>query len=162
MGQAKPEKAFLNGLTWTSSDESVACVSDTGKVIGLEPGIATITVMVNETKETATCQVTVKADSNNDLILMKNDKLSIDEFGYLRGVKAGKDTVADIIKYFDNSDVVCVDKNGDAVEPDAFVGTGFTFRLVKGTTVKDEIAVVVTGDIDGDGELGGLDITMIL
>ena len=48
-----------NGLTWSSSDESVATVDNDGKVTAVAEGTATITVKVSD-KE-ATCAIHVKA-----------------------------------------------------------------------------------------------------
>ncbi|SEO71331.1 Ig-like domain-containing protein [Denitrobacterium detoxificans] len=58
-------EALPDTLTWTSSDESVATVDDAGKVTGVAPGTATITVTTNNgTEDTTddksdTCTVTV-------------------------------------------------------------------------------------------------------
>ena len=46
-------------LVWTSSDKTVASVSDNGDVTGVTPGEAVITVKAGESS--ATCKVTVKA-----------------------------------------------------------------------------------------------------
>lgn len=46
-------------VTWTSSNRSVATVSNTGKVTGIKAGTATITATTVDGGYTATCQVTV-------------------------------------------------------------------------------------------------------
>jgi uncharacterized protein YjdB len=48
-------------VTWTSSDESVATVSGSGKVKGIATGTATITCTSNATGISTTCTVTVEA-----------------------------------------------------------------------------------------------------
>jgi uncharacterized protein YjdB len=48
-------------VTWTSSDESIATVSGSGKVKGIATGTATITCTSNATGISATCTVTVEA-----------------------------------------------------------------------------------------------------
>ena len=53
-----PENASNKNVTWTSSDSSVASVSD-GKVTALKAGSATITVKTEDGGKTATCNVTV-------------------------------------------------------------------------------------------------------
>ena len=61
-----PEDAVFSGLTWSSSDESVALVSDAGLVSPVGVGKATITVSINDTDIEATCEVTVKASASQN------------------------------------------------------------------------------------------------
>lgn len=55
-----PEEAENKNVTWSSSDESIATVSNDGVVTGVGKGTATITVTTEEGEHTATCTVTVK------------------------------------------------------------------------------------------------------
>lgn len=55
-----PSNASNKGVTWTSSDTTVATVSSTGKVTAKKDGTATITVTTKDGGFTATCTVTVK------------------------------------------------------------------------------------------------------
>ena len=55
-----PENANDKSVTWSSSDEAVATVDQTGKVTAVKKGTATITVTTNDGGKTATCAVTVK------------------------------------------------------------------------------------------------------
>lgn len=58
----KPANALDKGLIWTSSDESVATVDETGTVTGHQAGTATITVTAAAAPDvTATCEMTVHA-----------------------------------------------------------------------------------------------------
>ena len=56
----KPSNATIKGVTWTSSDETVARVEPNGKVVGISGGTATITATSDSGRFTATCVVTVK------------------------------------------------------------------------------------------------------
>ena len=56
----KPDNATNKNVTWTSSDETVATVTD-GLVTALKEGTATITVTTADGGFTDTCQVTVTA-----------------------------------------------------------------------------------------------------
>ena len=55
-----PDNATNKNVTWSSSDPSVASVSN-GKVTALKAGKATITVKTDDGGKTATCEVTVNA-----------------------------------------------------------------------------------------------------
>ncbi|MDR2561337.1 MAG: Ig-like domain-containing protein [Holophagales bacterium] len=55
-----PSNATNNAVTWSSSNQAVATVSD-GVVMGVTAGSATITVKTNDGEKTATCNVTVTA-----------------------------------------------------------------------------------------------------
>jgi uncharacterized protein YjdB len=56
-----PSDAERKGVTWTSSDSTVATVSRTGLVTGKKAGTATITVTTDDGGFTAFCTVTVTA-----------------------------------------------------------------------------------------------------
>lgn len=61
--ETAPIVATDHSVTWSSSDESVAKVSATGKVVAVAEGKATITATANDGSElTATCEVTVKKE----------------------------------------------------------------------------------------------------
>lgn len=53
----KPDNATDKTVTWTSSDEAIATVDETGKVTAVKEGTATITAKAGE--KTAECKVTV-------------------------------------------------------------------------------------------------------
>lgn len=55
-----PDNATNKNVTWSSSDNTVASVSN-GKVTALKAGKATITVKTDDGGKTATCEVTVNA-----------------------------------------------------------------------------------------------------
>ena len=58
----KPDEAANKNVSWSSSNSSVATVTD-GVVTAIKAGTATITVRTDDGNKTATCEVTVKAKS---------------------------------------------------------------------------------------------------
>ena len=54
-----PENASNKNVSWSSSDEKVATISNTGEVSAIAPGKATITVTTEDGAKTAKCEVTV-------------------------------------------------------------------------------------------------------
>ena len=57
----KPDNATNKNMTWSSSNETVASVTD-GKVSALKSGETTITVTTEDGAKTAECKITVKGD----------------------------------------------------------------------------------------------------
>ena len=58
----EPSNATNKNVTWQTSNEQIATVTESGIVTGLKQGTATITVITNDGNKKATCQVTVKAE----------------------------------------------------------------------------------------------------
>lgn len=148
-------------LEWSSSDTSVAEVSSDGKVTGVGEGSATITVKVIETGETAHCNVTIKVNTATTLSILKNSKLSVDKYGYLRGLKAGDCKVEDVCNEFANDFLVCKDADGNELAASDSLGTGCVITVMNGDKVMDSITAVVTGDISGDGSVSNKDVSML-
>ena len=58
-----PSNATDTSVSWSSSDATVASVDVSGKVTALKAGTATITVTTTDGGKTASCAVTVNANS---------------------------------------------------------------------------------------------------
>lgn len=63
-----PENATDKTVTWSSDNESIVSVSQEGIVTALSGGTATITVTTADGGKTASCEVTVKSDSEEERI----------------------------------------------------------------------------------------------
>ncbi len=102
-----PENATYKGLTWVSSDTSVATVDASGKVMAVSPGIATITVYSADASKTATCMVTVSepATINGTELVEGNDLV-----GLISDKSTGKGIPGVIVS--DGYDCVATDANG--------------------------------------------------
>ena len=59
--EISPSNASVTNVTWKSSNEKVATVSDSGQVKAISEGTAVISVYTENGGKTATCNVTVKA-----------------------------------------------------------------------------------------------------
>ncbi len=73
-----PDDASNKSVKWTSSDETVASVDQTGKVKALKDGTATITVTTDDGAKQASCKVTVEGFS-----AVAETKIDVLSFQYL-------------------------------------------------------------------------------
>ena len=67
-----PEDATNKKVTWTSDNEAVAKVDESGKVTSISEGTAKITVTTEDGGKTATCTVTVKNYPKGNAILLED------------------------------------------------------------------------------------------
>lgn len=75
-----PLNSTYKGVTFSSSDESIAKVNpSSGIITGIAPGTVTITATSYDQHKTATCQVTVVASAN----LIKNPGLELDQESWI-------------------------------------------------------------------------------
>ncbi|MBR1487453.1 MAG: Ig-like domain-containing protein, partial [Bacteroidales bacterium] len=70
-----PESATNPAVTWSSSDETIATVSDDGLVTGIKAGTATITVTTVDGNKTASCLVMVRKGINGHVFVEMGDGL---------------------------------------------------------------------------------------
>ena len=67
-----PEDAINKKVTWTSDNEAVAKVDESGKVTAINVGTAKITVTTEDGGKTATCNITVKNYPKGNAILLED------------------------------------------------------------------------------------------
>lgn len=71
IASVQPGKATNKNVTWASSDDAVATVDATGKVVAVAAGTAKITVTTTDGGKTAICDVTVTAASSGPVTTTK-------------------------------------------------------------------------------------------
>lgn len=111
----KPKKASVKSVSWSSSDNSIATVSSSGRVQGLSEGLVRIRVSTKDgSNKSAVCLVTVREPvaatgvsvNNAELIVAKGRKIQ-------SGIAVSPANSTDSIKYFsDNTYVATVNKYG--------------------------------------------------
>ncbi len=148
-------------IEWSSSDPTIAAVDDNGIVTAVSAGEAVITVTVVSTKETATCHITVTADSSTTILLNDDAVIGFDTERNLRITPSNAHTVADLKEQFQNEELVFVDSDGNELTDDALVGTGTTIKLLYNGEELDVVDVVLTGDFNCDGSINNKDVVMI-
>lgn len=92
-----PAYATNQKVTWKTSNKNIVAVSKTGKIKGIAPGTATITVITQDGNKKATCTVTVKrpkiqslAVDNPQMELALGSKKQITVIPYPRAASATK------------------------------------------------------------------------
>ncbi|WP_296329628.1 Ig-like domain-containing protein [uncultured Treponema sp.] len=127
-----PENASDKTVTWSSSAPSVASVDESGKVTALASGNATITVTTNDGSKTATCEVTVEAASEADVVDVTWDWSTAD--GYAA------------IKYHSTSELTGDKTDSVEVQPGYVTGSS------------NSIALYTTGKLRGNGSANGMQL----
>ena len=98
-------------------------------------------------------EITPSVDSN---VVVDSDKATVS------GITA-ESKPADVIVQFEGSDnIQIVGKDGKVLADDALVGTGCKIQLVENGEVKDEVTVVIKGEIDGNGKIDSDDAIYLL
>lgn len=148
-------------IVWSSSDDSIVTVDETGRITGIERGKATVTATVPYTGASASVAVNVLVNISKTLILADGTTVGFDSNRNLRNVRAGSNTVDEISKLFINEDVQIVNASGTVITGTSLVGTGAQVRLMDGDTVVDSVTVIVIGDCSSDGKLNNVDVTQL-
>lgn len=101
-------------LEWSSSDESVAIVDETGSVTAVAAGEAIITATVKDTELSAACTVTVKVTANELTVPdVLEIKLNDTDSGVLNAVYTPDDATNVSVRYVsDNEEIATVDETG--------------------------------------------------
>ena len=115
LSDAKLQKAIADeGMTWASSDDTVAAVDDAGQITGIAPGTATITVTSVDGKVSGSIKVRVVVTPTGltvpdtvELVINGESEMALD-------AKMTPETATDASLAFESSDdaVVTVDESG--------------------------------------------------
>ncbi len=160
IGTISPDDLTDEVIEWTSSDNAIASVDNTGLVTAVSQGEATITATVVKTKETATCVVRVTQDLATGILLKNGAEYNYDSLGYLRRVSLGT-SAQTVSAEFENIGLRFFNISGAELSSGDVIGTGTEIRLYNGDDVADMKTVVVTGDMTGDGAINNRDVAMM-
>ncbi|MBE6764246.1 MAG: hypothetical protein E7553_07905 [Ruminococcaceae bacterium] len=108
----------------------------------------------------------VKEGSNTpstdvEKIVFESDVYAVKESNLATGVAAGS-TVADMIGNIRSDYTVAVHENGAAVDGASKAKTGQLVKVMDGTKELASYEIVVTGDVNGDGEVSSQDARMMV
>ena len=156
-----PDNATNKNITWTSSDETVATVTD-GTVNALKAGTATITVTTEDGSKTATCTVTVQNVAVTGMTLSESAVAMIAEetLTLVPTFEPSDATIKTVTWESSNTDVATVDENG-IVTAVANGTANITATSSDNTSVKATCVVNVTTaetSTVNDGEATSADV----
>ncbi len=146
-------------LVWASDKEDVAVVDDQGKVTGVTPGTAVISVTADEA--VATCEVTVVAVKAEKIALdPKEIELVVDQQRVLEVVFTPTEALASDLEWsVDKSSVATVDNEGKVTAKSA--GTCVVIAKCNKGKLAAACQVTVVDKEDGGNDDGGNDDTVV-
>lgn len=106
------EAAEKVALTWTSSDESIATVDETGLVTAVAPGEVDVTVTIQNSNLTDTCHITVVVLPEG-ITAKENMELAVGSTENVDAVMTPEDATGVAVFYeSDNEEIATVDEDG--------------------------------------------------
>ncbi len=156
-----PETANINrNLTWSSSDNKVAEVDNTGRVTAISNGIATITVTTVDGK-TASCEIKVQT-SPTSMKIIGDEYLEIGQEKTYKVIYEPETTSKELIKWSNNNlEVVTLDtENGDEIIVKAIKSGTSKLEVKSQNKVLDtlEIKVKENEKTDTNWKLGDINL----
>ena len=135
-----PEDATHVAITYTSSDDAIATVSDAGEVTAVAAGEADITAAVDGTELAAVCQVTVLPAIESVELSDTALTLQPEETAQLTYTVAPEEALADNVTYTSSDEAVAtVDAEGNVTA--VADGTATITVEVNGVTAECEVTV---------------------
>ncbi len=154
-----PSDKVDSEFVWFSSNPEVATIDASGTLTGMHSGTTIITVVSLETYESSNCVVTVLGTADEEILPLSESTITVDAASkFIYGIKPKENTITTLDSKFENDGLRYFDSNGEEItDKSSYVGTGSYIKLIDGTTVVDEVEVVIRGDINGDGFVNVID-----
>lgn len=154
-----PEDTDYTDVEWKSLDETIATVSETGLITGIEIGKTEVQIISKHDENVfATIEVIVvhKKIMSDDYEIVRYEDDVLDANPNYQNYLIGLETSTKLDEFKthlkNDPDMLKVyDLNGDEIDESARIGTGFLVKLVYEEEVWDELSIVVRGDLDGNG-----------
>lgn len=128
---------------WSSTDDSIATVSDDGTILAMGKGSATIIVKSKKTRKTRELIVHALSISVESIKFPKNKiTLTVGDFRTLSPIINGDETIIiDLIWHSSNEEIVSVDSNGQLIANKAGTATITVYEEISG--LSDEMTITV-------------------
>lgn len=143
-----PTNATNKSILWSSNNETVATVDQTGEVTAKGEGTALISAVTSDGWKVAKCEVVVSRirPQLNGYTVNETEKI-IENFplGF---------TKSDFLWISKSNGTIQIKKNGREIQNSEKMGTGTTVTIDNDVTY----TMVILGDVNGDGELTIVDL----
>ena len=160
-----PDASADAELLWYSSNPDIVTIDEYGNLKAVHSGTAIVTVVALDTFESDNCVVTVLGSADAEILPLSNSAVTVDTSAkFLLGIEDGKNTIPEINSQLENTDLIYIDQDGkkyDKNDYSKFMGTGVKIQLADGSTILDELELVIDADVNGDGIVDVLDIADI-
>jgi hypothetical protein len=113
------------------------------------------------TRINAHCDSVIVTGSPSQQIVVSADSSYKKEGVYIKNIKPETTANAFMSEFASTSLSVC-DKNNTVIDGLSFVGTGSILKLYSGSTLRDSMTLIVSGDANGDGTVSAEDARLIL
>ena len=143
-----PTNATNKSILWSSNNETVATVDQTGKVTAKGEGTALISAVTSDGWKVAKCEVVVSRirPQLNGYTVNETEKI---EENFPLGF-----TKSDFLWISKSNGTIQIKKNGREIQNSEKMGTGTTVTIDNDVTY----TMVILGDVNGDGELTIVDL----
>lgn len=146
-----PENATNKTVTWSTSDNTIATVDNTGKVTGHKAGSVVVIAESADGKCRDYCIIRVVGITPS-----LNSTTVIDaENGFIYGLDVGLNSIDSYVELSSSSCSLEYDENKNGF------GTGTVINMVNDSAVIDSYTIVIFGDVNGDGWYDGQDAVVV-
>lgn len=157
-----PEDLENKKVTWKSSDETIATVSNEGEVTALKEGTVDITATMEVEDKQATIKINIhKLDEKQkiDLGTLKVEKNRLSKIGE----KISATDFKKRIIVSDNLDIILKNENGNLLKDDDYVTTNTQVQIIgkESQQVLQEYICIIYGDVNCDGKITPADYVKI-
>ncbi len=157
----EPKNADNKNIIYTSSNESIASIDNTGTITAKAEGEATILVTSEENNNIKSeCKlIVVPKIPNTEIQFEKTLNLNSME---ITGIEYNKNTVLDIKeKITTNYEIEIIDKDQKVLEDTDRVGTGSKILIKQDNNVLGQYMILLYGDVNGDARIDSIDLLVL-
>lgn len=156
-----PVDAANKNIVWSSSNLSVASVSQDGVVTALKAGTATIKATTQDKGLSASCTVVV-TNPNRSITLAAGSAYKINaENRILYNIKPGT-KVSELLKGLGAGSFEVRAADGKLLSVNSVIPTGASISLIADGKAADTLSIAVLGDVNGDGSITAADARLTL
>lgn len=156
-----PEDASNKNIIFSSNNETVAKVDQTGNVQAIKQGTATISAKTEDENKEAKIEINVIPKLEDlDIIFKEPIKINANEL-------SGLDYKNNTAKYLQEKiktkyNIEIYNNKGEAISEEKLIGTGSTVKIIdeENNTIVELIAILY-GDVNGDGKINSIDLLVL-